>query len=70
MISAGPSTAGDVRLHPRIEFKPVERDAAITNGNLRKLWPHVGIKAIAIHAEVRERISMADDPGEDLDWHV
>jgi hypothetical protein len=39
-------------LRPRIEFKPVKRNALLANRYLRHAGTHLGIEPIAVHAEV------------------
>jgi len=43
-------------IYPGIEFKPIEGDALITNRDLSQIRTHIGVEAIAIHAQIEGRI--------------
>ena len=45
---------------PGVEVKSVEGDALITNGDLSEVGPHVGVEAVAVHAEILGRIADPD----------
>ena len=45
---------------PGVEVKSVESDALITNRDLSEVGPHVGVEAVAVHAEILRGIADAD----------
>jgi hypothetical protein len=49
-------------IDPRVEFKPVEGNALHTDTDFGERAAHLGVEAIAVHAEVARRVAEADQP--------
>jgi len=58
----GTPIAGDIVFYPGVEFKPVEGDALMADGNSCEKGTDFGIEAIAIHAEISGCIAKAHKP--------
>ena len=59
---SGTPVAGLIVVDPSVEFKAVEADTLLANGDFGQIRPHLGVEAVAVHAEVARRITKADDP--------
>ena len=57
----GTPVAGNILVGPFVEFKAIEADALLANGDFGQVRPNLGIEPIAIHAEVGWRITKPDD---------
>jgi len=53
----GTPIAGDIVFYPGVEFKPVEGNTLLTDGNFCEEGPNLRIEAIAIHAKIARRIA-------------
>jgi hypothetical protein len=51
---------------PGVEVKTIEGDAAIADRDLGEERADFGVEPVAVHAEVRRRVAVADEAGEDL----
>ena len=47
-------------VHPRVQVKPVKGDAAFADRDLDEKRAHRRVEAIAIHAEIARRVTVAD----------
>jgi hypothetical protein len=47
-------------LHPSVQFKSVECNALFADADFNEIGPYLGVKAIAVHAQVTGRIAEAD----------
>jgi hypothetical protein len=52
-------------LHPGIQFKSVEGDALFADTDFNEIWPYLGVKSVAVHAQVARRIAETNQPGRD-----
>jgi len=59
------STDSNIRVCPGIEFLPIERDAALADGDLRQRRAYLVVEAVAVHTEVRGRVAVANEARED-----
>jgi len=48
--------------YPGVEFKPVEGNTLLTDGNVGEIRSDFGVEAVAVHAEVRGCIAKAYEP--------
>ena len=53
---------GDIVLHPGVQFKSVEGDALLTDGNVGEMRPDLAIEAVAVHAEIRRCVAKTYEP--------
>jgi hypothetical protein len=53
-------------LRPRVQLKPIECDALNANRYLGEARPHLGVEAIAIHAEIAGCIPEPEQAGKNL----
>jgi len=60
--STGTPVAGDIVLHPGVQFKPVEGDTLPTDGNVGETRPDLAIEAVAVHAEIGWRVAKTYEP--------
>jgi hypothetical protein len=58
----GTPIAGDIVFYPGVEFKPVEGDALLTDGDSCEKGPDLAIEAVAVHAQIRRRIAKSYEP--------
>ena len=47
-------------IDPRIEFKPIESNPLHADADLGERAAHLGVEAVAIHAEIARRVAKAD----------
>ena len=47
-------------IYPGVEFKSVEGDALFADADFNEIRPHLGVEAVAVHAQVAGRIAEAD----------
>jgi hypothetical protein len=47
-------------LRKSVQFKSVEGNGLFADADFNEIGPHIGVKAIAVHAEVTGRIAEAD----------
>jgi hypothetical protein len=59
-LRAGAALAGPILVSPGIEVKPIEGDALSADRYLNKVWPHLRIEAVFVHAEIGRRVAKAD----------
>ena len=57
----GTPVAGDILIEPGVEFKAIEADALRADGDFGEKRTHLGIEAVAVHAEVGRRVANAQD---------
>lgn len=43
-------------IHPGVQFKPVEGDPLLADGDLRETGSNIGVETVAVHAEIERRI--------------
>ncbi|MCH7820963.1 MAG: hypothetical protein IIA07_03005 [Proteobacteria bacterium] len=53
---------GDIVFHPGVQFKSVEGNALLTDGNVGEKGPDLGVEAVAVHAEIGWSIAKAYEP--------
>ncbi|MGB5761048.1 MAG: hypothetical protein WBM58_00705 [Sedimenticolaceae bacterium] len=44
-------------IHPGVQFNSVEGDALIADWNFGEVRPHLGVEAIAVHAQIEGRVA-------------
>jgi hypothetical protein len=49
-------------IHPGVQFKSVESDALFADTDFDEVRPHLGVEAVAVHAEIARRIAEANQP--------
>lgn len=54
---------------PGVEVMAIEGDAAITDRDFGEERAHLGIEPVPIHAQVRGRVTVPDQPGNDGHRH-
>ena len=47
-------------IHPGVQFKSVEGDALFADTDFSQKGPHLGVEAVAVHAEIARRIAEAN----------
>jgi hypothetical protein len=57
-------------VHPRVEFKAIERHALFADGDGGQVRPNFMVKTVAIHSQIRWGIAKADQSWHDLPWPV
>jgi hypothetical protein len=60
--STGTPVAGDIVLHPGVQFKPVEGNPLPTDGNVGEMRPDFAVEAVAVHAKIRRCVAKAYEP--------
>jgi len=48
-------------VRPGVEVKPIEGNAAIAYRDLGEKRAHLGVEAVAVHAEIRRRVAVSDE---------
>ena len=46
---------------PSVEFKAIEANALVADGDFGEVWTHLGVEPVAVHAEVGWRVAKSDD---------
>lgn len=57
-------------LDPGVKVKSIEGDAALADRDLGEARAHLGVEAVAVHAEVGRRVPEPDEAGEDAHREV
>ena len=52
-------------IYPGVEFKSVEGDALFTDADFNEIRPNLGVKAVAVHAQVAGCVAEADQSRRD-----
>jgi len=60
-LSRGTPVAALILIRPGIQINPIERDAAMADGNLRDDLTHFAIEAARVHAEVDRRVAQSHE---------
>jgi hypothetical protein len=60
-LSRGTPVAALIVIRPGIQINPIERDAAMTDGNFRDDLTHFAIEATRIHAEINRRVAQSHE---------
>jgi hypothetical protein len=47
-------------IHPGIQIKPVKSNALSSDANFNEIRPHLGVKAVPVHAQIEGRIAQSD----------
>ena len=55
---------------PPVKFKTVKGHALATDANFSNQGPHLGVEAVAIHAEVTRGIAETEEPQGDNRWFI
>ena len=50
-----------ILLDPGVQFKAIEGDALGADGDFRELWSYLRVEPVAVHAEVKRRVTKADE---------
>jgi hypothetical protein len=61
---SGTPVAVLILLDPGVQFKAIESDALDADGNLGQVRTYLGIKPVAVHAEIERRVANTDEPGQ------
>jgi hypothetical protein len=54
---------------PGVEVKAIEGDAAIADRDFGEERAHLGIEPVAVHAQIRRRVAVPDQSGNDGHRH-
>jgi len=51
-------------VRPGVQFKAIEGDPLSADRDYREEWPHLGVEAIGVHAQIARRIAQPIEAGE------
>jgi hypothetical protein len=51
-----------VSFDPSVELKAIEGDALGSNRDFREMRPHLGVEPVAVHTEIRRRVTKPHKP--------
>ncbi|MCC7325858.1 MAG: hypothetical protein IT521_03530 [Burkholderiales bacterium] len=58
---AGAALAVSILVSPGVKVKPIEGDALLTDRDVDKVWPHLRVEAVLVHAEIARRVAEANE---------
>ena len=51
-------------LRPGVHFKPIKRNALLTDGYLREAYPNLPVESVLVHSQVAGGITQTNESGE------